>query len=386
MTRRLRRVLALLPGAALGGAEAQTATLLRALAATGIEVAAAIAPALAPGFAARLGPSLGAAVRPAAIGWDAALDPPTALGRQRDAAAAILAALRPEVALLPLPWPTHGLGIQAALAAAAIPALAIAHLAPRRPEPVAAAVLGPTGWGPTVWGPTVWGAVSAPVADRLAATFGLRRGDVAVVPNGVAVTPANPARVDALRARLRGTLGLPGAARVVLAVGRLEPNKGADLLPPLAAALHAATGATLVALGEGPLGAVLAAHPAAQGPTPALRLIGQVGDAGDWMLAADALVLPSRLEGCPLVFLEAAARRLPVVASAAALEAWGDAAPELARVIAQPSVPMLAAALRAALTADAATGPRVAAAHAFAEAQDEAAMLAGWFGLLRMAA
>jgi len=376
VTRRLRRVLALLPGAALGGAEAHTATLLRAIAATGIEVAAAIAPPLVAGFATRLGPALSGAVWPAAIGWDAELDPAVALARQRDAAAPLLATLRPEVALLPLPWPTHAVGIQAALAAGGIPALAIAHLAPRRAEPVATAM----------HGPTIWGAVSAPVADRLAATFGLRRGDVALVPNGVTVPHADPHRVSALRARLRGTLGLPETARVVLAVGRLEPNKGADLLPPLAAALHAEAGATLVALGEGPLGAVLATHPAAQGPSPSLRLMGQVADVGERMLAADALVLPSRLEGCPLVFLEAAARRLPVVASAAALEAWGTAAPEVARVLAQPSVPMLAAALREALTAGSATRARVAAAHAVAATHDEAAMVAGWLGLLRLAA
>ena len=49
--------------------------------------------------------------------------------------------------------------------------------------------------------------------------------------------------------------------------------------------------------------------------------MGHVRDVADWSLAADALLLPSRLEGCPLVFLEAAARRCPVVATAAAVEA-----------------------------------------------------------------
>jgi glycosyltransferase involved in cell wall biosynthesis len=42
--------------------------------------------------------------------------------------------------------------------------------------------------------------------------------------------------------------------------------------------------------------------------------------------------MPSRLEGEPLVFLEAAANRCPVVASPAAVEAFGEAAPRYAAV------------------------------------------------------
>lgn len=412
MTRRLRRMLALLPSAALGGAEAQTATLLRAVAATGVEVTIGMDPALVDRFAAVAGPGLAPWVRPAALGWDDALPIDVASARQRAAAAPLIAAVRPELALLPLPWPTHALGLQAALAAAAVPALVIAHLAPTAPEAAADAAA-----RCTPRGPTVWGAVSAPVAARLARSFALPHTAVAVVRNGVAVPTPDASAIAAARAARRASLGLSASAPLVLAVGRLEPKKGADLLPPLAAALRARCGATLVALGLGPLGPVLAAHPAARGPTPALRLPGQAGDVGAWMWAADALVLPSRLEGCPLVFLEAAARRLAVVASAAALEAWGSAARELALVQDAPSVATLADALAgllgAAATAerppagspsahptallaefptmgrrggDAAVSARRAAAHAAAVAHDADAMDAAWLGLLRAAA
>ncbi|MDB5374143.1 MAG: hypothetical protein JWP04_2785, partial [Belnapia sp.] len=57
--RRLRRLLVLLPsaGTTLGGAEAQTATLVQAIAATGVEVTVAAAPALRDGIATLLGPA-----------------------------------------------------------------------------------------------------------------------------------------------------------------------------------------------------------------------------------------------------------------------------------------------------------------------------------------
>jgi glycosyltransferase involved in cell wall biosynthesis len=112
-----------------------------------------------------------------------------------------------------------------------------------------------------------------------------------------------------------------------------------------------------------------------------------VRDVGEWLVAADALLLPSRLEGCPLVFLEAAARLCPVVATAAALEAFGDAAWDLAAIAADDAVSALADGAAAALTAPAAARRlRVEAAFLRAARWDEAAMLREYAGLLRAAA
>ena len=364
----------LLPSAGIGGAEVHSAWLAQALAASGMTVRLATGPALRDRFAGLLGRGLAPALSAAAIDWNP--DETTAgnHARQSAAAAALLAEWRPDVAVLPLPWPTHALGIQAALAA--VPVLAVAHLAPREPdaEDVAAARAARLG-------PTCWAAVSAPVAGRLAHCFGLPAGAVATVPNGVAVPPWDPARQAAARAAKRITLGLPEAARLVIFAGRLEPNKGADLLPRLAARLHARCGAVLAALGEGPLRPRLARHPAAT--WGALRLLGHAADVDDWLLAADALLLPSRLEGCPLVFLEAAAQRCPVVATGAALEALGDAAFGLAAMAPDASVTSLVDRVEACLAEPLATSGRVAAAWRHAVAHDRAAMLRRYAGLLR---
>jgi glycosyltransferase involved in cell wall biosynthesis len=385
---RLRRVLVLLPSAGLGGAEAMTAVLARALHAAGIVPEIAIAPALAPGFAAMLGPGLAAAIAPAPLDWQEEEPAGQGLRRQQAVAAARMLAARPDAVVIPLPWPSHGLGFLAPLREAGVPTLLLAHLAPREPDPAMAeaARLAP----PPRWPGLVWAAVSAPVAARVEAGFALPRGRVQVVPNGVPLPSLPPGLRAAQRAAKRGALGLDEAAPLLVVAGRLEPKKGTDLLPGLARALRRRAGATLAVLGEGPAGTALEAQDAArlasQGRGPPLRLLGRVPDVGDWLLAADALLLPSRLEGCPLVFLEAAARRCPVVATEAALEAHGEAAWDIAAIapdglasaLVDQAVGLLASPARRALQAE--------AAWRLAAAWDEAAMTARLLGLLRGAA
>jgi glycosyltransferase involved in cell wall biosynthesis len=372
--RRLRRLLVPLPSAAIGGAERHTASLALALAEAGVEVTVAAEPALLPGLAALFRPLAPVA---APVGWREAEGMEANAARQAGAAAALIARHVPEAALLPLPWPSHGLGLQRALAEAHLPGLAIAHLAPHEPEPVPAALL-----RPALAAPLAWAAVSAPVAGRVAALFGLAPGQVAVVPNGVAVPPEDPARRAAQRLARRAALGLGPGAPLVLFAGRLEEKKGADLLPALAGRLGEELGATLAALGAGPLAPLLAAHPAAREGGP-LRLPGAVDDVGDWLLAADALVLPSRLEGCPLIALEAAARRCPIVATAAALECWGDAARSLALVVATQSVLDLTDRVSVAIAKPADMAPLLDLAGKKAGDFDRPRMVGQYFALLR---
>ncbi|MDB5375349.1 MAG: hypothetical protein JWP04_3991, partial [Belnapia sp.] len=138
--------------------------------------------------------------------------------------------------------------------------------------------------------------------------------------------------------------------------------------------------ATLVVLGQGPLAARLAAHPAAGGP---LRLAGQVADVADWLLAADTLVLPSQLEGWPLIFLEAAANRCPVVATAAALECLGEAAEQVASLVPLPTIAALALHISATFTHDAAVRQRIDAAEALSRRQGLDTMLRRYCAMLR---
>ncbi len=374
--RRLERVLVLLPSTGIGGAEAHSAVLARALAERGVEVRLAIAAPQRGRLAELLGPRLAEGLEAAPIAWDPEGAAEDNIHRQA-AAARLVAATRPDAAILPLPWPTHGLGLHHALAEASIATLAIAHLAPPEPEPGMAEAA--RGLDPTR---TCWVAVSDPVAARLAACLRLRRESILTVPNGIALPGFDPARQLRARGAKRALLGLPPTAPLLVFAGRLEPKKGADLLPGIAGRLHHRTGATLAALGEGPLLGRLAAQ-AGAAPGGPLRLMGQVGDVPDWLLAADALLLPSRLEGCPLVFLEAAACRCPVVATKAALEAFGEDAYAMAAMAPDANAASLAERAAMCLDEPLATRWRVEAAYLHATRHDQAAMLRHYLGLLR---
>ncbi len=364
--RRLSRLLIPLPSRRLGGTERHTAELASRLAARGLAVTLGAEPALLEGLRHRLGPSV--AIREAALGWDEDADPDGL--RQERAAAGLIAEVAPELSLVPLPWPEAGSGALRALGGAGIPRVALLHLAPGGAEARGRA-------GPELEG-CVFAAVSAPTARRGAARLGLSTERVAVLPN-----PA-PRVQDAdrgpVRAMLRVSLGLPQDGPLALFVGRLEVAKGAELLPEISARLPC----PLLVLGDGELRGMLESRAAAD-PRGALRVLGPVPDAGPWMSAADVLVLPSRLEGAPLVFLEAAAYRLPVVATAAALEALGEAAPRLARLA--PAAPdALADAMAESLDDAAGTAARVAMAAAHAARLGWDGVVERMLGLLRAAA
>lgn len=147
---------------------------------------------------------------------------------------------------------------------------------------------------------------------------------IAIAPNAVDATIFRDAVAAARRAEgreaLRSRLGIPPEGCLVLAVGRLAPEKGIDLLLAAAQRLEAAGVALQVAVvGAGPEDEALrAAAPASVRFTGALDRDELV----PWYAAADAFVLPSRSEQWGMVLNEAAAAALPIVASDAAGAAW----------------------------------------------------------------
>ena len=375
---RLRRLLIALPSLGHGGTERHTLVLMQMAAEAGVEVRLLAEPALLPGLARLLPPPLRPRLRSALIGWHHDRPAEENIARQRQALAHALTEFRPDAALLPLPWPNAGLGLLAALAERGLPGLVIGHLAPPQPPPGIAEAM------PAI-GPELradWVAVSAPVARRLERAFALPPGRVAVVPNGLALPePVDVWERRALRQALRAEHDLPPEAPVALFAGRLDPVKRAELLPFLAQAFARRGGGALLAAGAGPLAESLARQAARVGP--ALRLLGHRDDVEQLMLAADVLALPSQLEGQPLVFLAAALRHCPVVATAEALEAYGEAAPQLARLAPGEDIGLFAGALIAACRGGPATRRRLLAAERAARAQDQEAMLACYRDRLR---
>jgi glycosyltransferase involved in cell wall biosynthesis len=166
-------------------------------------------------------------------------------------------------------------------------------------------------------------AVSGDLAEN-ARRLGAR--DVRVVP---ALAPPLPPAART-REEVREELGLDTGRPLVVAVGRLHPQKGYDTLLDAVARWEAderLRPAPLVAIaGDGPLATQLADRIRVE-RLPVL-LLGRRSDVADLLGAADLCVLPSRWEGSPFTGQEALRAGTPLVATRTGgmPELFGDAA------------------------------------------------------------
>lgn len=154
-------------------------------------------------------------------------------------------------------------------------------------------------------------------ASLLVERYGVAPWRVVTIPPGVDVERFTPG--DA--ARSRQLLGLAAEARVVLAVRRLVPRMGIDLLLDAWAWVDRRPDDVLVVIGDGPLRGALQRRAGELGIDANLLLPGRVDDDAlvEWYRAADLTVVPTvALEGFGLVVLESAACGVPVVATDAA--------------------------------------------------------------------
>ncbi|RPE00282.1 glycosyltransferase family 4 protein [Candidatus Pantoea deserta] len=104
-------------------------------------------------------------------------------------------------------------------------------------------------------------------------------------------------------------------SRQALAVGRLDHQKGFDLLLDIwrdFAQTHPDW--TLVIAGDGELRQQLEDQAAALGITGSVNFVGRVSNINDYYRDSDMALMTSRYEGLPLVLLEAKSWSLPVVA------------------------------------------------------------------------
>ncbi|MEU1280168.1 glycosyltransferase [Streptomyces sp. NPDC005805] len=150
-------------------------------------------------------------------------------------------------------------------------------------------------------------AVSPTVAARLRA-WGVPGERVRTVPNGV---DAARFRFDpAARAALRARLGLGEGAFAIAGIGRLVPGKRFEILVEAVAALP---GAVLLLAGDGPEREALRALAVRLGAAGRVRLLGERDDVPAVLSAADAFVSTSREEAFGLAVVEALAAGLPVL-------------------------------------------------------------------------
>jgi glycosyltransferase involved in cell wall biosynthesis len=168
-------------------------------------------------------------------------------------------------------------------------------------------------------------ATDAALESTVARHLQPRPGQMLTIPNGIDLVSASALAGPADGLMLRQRHGLPAGETVLLSVGRLEFNKGFDLLASALARAAAAgsplsaTGWTWVIVGGGPYRRELEHAVHAHGIGRHVLFAGRTNEAElhAWYEAASLFVHPTRYEGSSLVTLEAMAHRRPVIASAA---------------------------------------------------------------------
>lgn len=115
------------------------------------------------------------------------------------------------------------------------------------------------------------------------------------------------------RTAARAMLGLTDVGHCACWVGRLTPEKGADVLLEAVALLPSDIMVSFI--GDGPERETLQARATALGLGSRVRWHGIVPHAGAVLRAFDAFVLSSRTEGTPIALLEAMNSGVPIVAT-----------------------------------------------------------------------
>ncbi len=158
-------------------------------------------------------------------------------------------------------------------------------------------------------------AVTGAIVETLVRDYGIERVRVRVVANGADMPDDEGEAPVALRWRER-YLSTPLKPLWVIA-GRLEEQKGHDVLfEALSRLVKQGLDFTLVVAGDGSRRSWLEQQALSLGLSPRVQFVGQLEDVGSLLAASDAVLLPSRWEGLPLVLLEAMARARPIIATA----------------------------------------------------------------------
>lgn len=167
--------------------------------------------------------------------------------------------------------------------------------------------------------------VSEDLARAARSAAPAKAGSVLLMPVGADHTVASFEEASAAREGL----GLLPGQQLVVGVGRLDPQKGFDLLIEAAPRLEGDPPALVAICGEGPARPALEESIRALGVEDRVRLLGNRRDAKALIAACDAFCMPSRWEGSPLALHEALAAGRPVVAAATGgipeLLAFGEA-------------------------------------------------------------
>ena len=133
---------------------------------------------------------------------------------------------------------------------------------------------------------------------------------IVAIPNGI-----REDRVASSTGRIawRKQLGIPEDSRLIVACGRLAPQKGFEHLIRATSLVESPSRVVVAIAGEGPLGDELQNLSDSIQSQTEVRLLGFRRDIGALLEAADIVALPSEWEGLSISLLEAMAAGKPIV-------------------------------------------------------------------------
>lgn len=149
-------------------------------------------------------------------------------------------------------------------------------------------------------------AVSGEDRRKMIDVEGVHPDDIVVIPNGIPDPPLPTGR------DIRAELGVEAGQPLLVGFGRLERQKGFDVLIEAVGQLPEVA---VVIAGEGGDHAALEARARGLGVDDRVRLLGFREDVRDLLAAADAAVFASRYEGSPLSVMECMATGTAIVAT-----------------------------------------------------------------------
>jgi glycosyltransferase involved in cell wall biosynthesis len=139
---------------------------------------------------------------------------------------------------------------------------------------------------------------------------------VTKIYNGIEIEHYDPERIDASRNEVRHELRLNEKTTIVGAIGRLVWQKGFEyLIRSFPEVLKSCPDAQLLLVGDGSLRANLEVLSESLGMKDKIIFAGFRSDIKEVLAGMDILVIPSLLEGFPVVTLEAMAMAKPIVAT-----------------------------------------------------------------------
>jgi glycosyltransferase involved in cell wall biosynthesis len=149
--------------------------------------------------------------------------------------------------------------------------------------------------------------VSQSISDWCVKTEGVNQEKLVVIPNGVSLKSDDTAIAPRSHS-------VPENSRILLFVGRLELQKGIDILIEHAAGLlRQLPKHHLVMIGDGAWRQATQALAQRNELDGRVHCLGQRRDVRSWMARSELLLLPTRYEGMPNVILEAMAESLALV-------------------------------------------------------------------------